>query len=90
LQTKENDYLSLCSSCQYKNTLGVIDERTKIQNEHDKMRTNLFNDLLRSLIRTSAPLDIRFYETRNNMLKDIYNFQTVDSLLENLFTNQLM
>jgi len=90
LETKEKNYMMLCSPCNYKFTLGRIDERTRIQNEYNHLQTSLLIELFRKLLRAAVPIEIRFFESKNFLeLKSIYDFKSVNELIETIFQNQI-
>jgi len=90
LKTKENDYLMFFNSCNFKSTVNSIEEKRKMQNDYTIMQNGLISELYKGLIKNMVPLDIRYFEMKCPRLKDIYNFNSIEELLENLSGNQYM
>jgi hypothetical protein len=90
LKTKENNYLIFFNSCNFKSTVNSIEEKRKMQTDYTIMQNGLIVELYKGLIKNMVPLDIRYFEMKCPMLKDIYNFTSIENLMENLRDNQFM
>jgi hypothetical protein len=90
LKTKETEYYMFFNSCHFKNTRESMEERRQMQNDYTRCQNKLICELYKGIIKNMVPLDIRYFEMKCQKLKDIYNFECLNTLLENLNENQFM
>jgi len=90
LKSNESDYFMLFNSCNFKGNVNTGEERLKIQKNYTSTQNSLICELYKGLIKNMVPLDIRYFEMKCPRLKDIYNFDCIETLLENLSDNQFM
>jgi hypothetical protein len=67
-----------------------MEERRQMQNDYTMCQNKLICELYKGLVKNMVPLDIRYFEMKCHKLKDIYNFDCLNTLLENLNDNQFM
>jgi len=90
LRRKESDYTNLLSNCTFTQPENISEERRKINFEYSKTQNSLINELFKKIIRNLVPLDIKYFENKCAKLKDIYNFDCVDGLVDTLCENQFI
>jgi len=88
LKSKEDHYLKYLNSSNYDNSSKTVEKRRKLQDDYCTLQNNSIIEVYKGLIKNMVPLHIRYFESNCPMLKDIYDFQCVESFLENLNHNQ--
>jgi hypothetical protein len=83
IENKEKEYFQLLN----KNKSSNKQEENKIKLVHSKMQSSLVVELFRDLIKSLVPLDIKYFETKAQML-NIYKFETIDEFLDLVMQNQ--
>jgi len=91
LKNKENEYTNLLTNCNFaKPEILISEERRKLNFDYSKIQNGLISEIFKKMIKNLVPLDIKFFETKCARLKDIYEFESIDSFVEILCENQFV
>jgi len=90
LKSMEAEYIQYFNSTNFNNTGKTIEERRKLQINYSILQNGSMCEFFKGLLKNMVPLEINYFESNCSMLKDIYNFDSIDTLLKNLKDNQFM